>query len=64
MKKLPPCLNPKCRRRKVLSWWTSANLLSRLPVQLPIHSTDDVALLIADDEGQAKFPTGKEFLKV
>lgn len=65
MKKLPPCLNPKCRKRKVLCFVTSSNLTSPHPVDVPIHSLADYKFLMKTDRRQRDdFPKDKEFMKV
>jgi hypothetical protein len=59
------CLNPKCRRRKVLCWVTSANVLGQHPTNVPIHSLEDYKNFIATDGRKREpFPTDKEFKKV
>ena len=44
-----PCRNPACRRRKVRAYWTSAKILSPHPVEVPVHSMEDLKLLMETD---------------
>lgn len=48
-RKLPACLNPSCRKRKVRAYWTPANVLSPTPDNVPVHSVEDIKLLMETD---------------